>query len=103
MPNQLPAMVEERIVAFAIAHPGLGPRRIASELRRSKWGGIVVSHNGVWRVLRRHGLSTRAKRLALVAGYRPRTSRRASRSQSRTSTSSGRASWSASTASTSAT
>ena len=23
MPNQLPAMVEERIVAFAIAHPGL--------------------------------------------------------------------------------
>jgi len=70
MPNQLPAMVEERIVAFAIAHPGLGPRRVASELARPKWGGIVVSHNGVWRALRRHGLSTRAKRLSLVAGYR---------------------------------
>jgi transposase InsO family protein len=70
MPNQLPAMVEERILAFAIAHPGLGPRRIASELRREKWGGIVVSPNGVWRVLRRHGLNTRAKRLSLVAGYR---------------------------------
>jgi transposase InsO family protein len=70
MPNQLPAMVEERIVAFAIAHPGLGPRRVASELRREKWGGIVVSGNGVWRCLRRHGLSTRSKRLALVAGYR---------------------------------
>jgi transposase InsO family protein len=70
MPNQLPAMVEERIVAFAIAHPGLGPRRIASELGRAKWGGILVSHNGVWRVLRRHGLNTRAKRLSLVAGYR---------------------------------
>jgi transposase InsO family protein len=70
MPNQLPAMVEERIVAFAIAHPGYGPRRIASELCREKWGGIVVSHNGVWRVLRRHGLNTRAKRLSLVAGYR---------------------------------
>ena len=55
MPNQLPAMVEERIVAFAIAHPGLGPRQIASELRRQKWGGIVVSRNGVWRCLRRHG------------------------------------------------
>ena len=26
MPNRLPAMVEERIVAFAIAHPALGPR-----------------------------------------------------------------------------
>ena len=70
MPNQLPAMVEERIVAFAIAHPGLGPRRIASELGRAKWGGIVVSANGVWRCLRRHGLSTRARRLSLVAGYR---------------------------------
>jgi transposase InsO family protein len=70
MPNQLPAMVEERVVAFAIAHPGLGPRRIASELRREKWGGLVVSPNGVWRALRRHGLNTRAKRLSLVAGYR---------------------------------
>jgi transposase InsO family protein len=70
MPNQLPAMVEERIVAFAIAHPGLGPKRIAAELGREKWGGIVVSHNGVWRVLVRHGLNTRAKRLSLVAGYR---------------------------------
>src|SRR5947207_1647771 len=70
MPNQLPAVVEERIVAFSIAHPGLGPRRVAAELAREKWGGIVVSPNGVWRVLRRHGLNTRAKRLALVAGYR---------------------------------
>jgi transposase InsO family protein len=70
MPNQLPAMVEERIVAFAIAHPGLGPRRIASELRREKWGGIVVSGNGVWRCLRRHGLNTRGRRLSLIAGYR---------------------------------
>ena len=68
MPNALPAMVEGRIVAFAIAHPGLGPRRVASELRRPKWGGIVVSASGVWRCLRRHGLNTRANRLALVAG-----------------------------------
>ena len=70
MPNQLPAIIEERIVSFAIAHPGLGPRRIASELGREKWGGIIVSANGVWRCLRRHGLNTRAKRLSLVAGYR---------------------------------
>ncbi len=70
MPNQLPAMVEERILAFAIAHPGYGPRRIPSELGREKWGGIVVSHNGVWRVLCRHGLNTRGRRLSLVAGYR---------------------------------
>ena len=61
--------VEERIVAFALGHPGYGPRRIASELARERWGGIVVSHNGVWRCLRRHGLNTRQKRLSLLAGY----------------------------------
>jgi transposase len=33
MPNQVSPPVEERIVAFALGHPGLGPRRIASELR----------------------------------------------------------------------
>jgi len=70
MPQQLSPFVEERIVAFALGHPGYGPRRIASELRREKWGGIVVSHNGVWRCLKRHGLNTRLKRLSLVASYR---------------------------------
>jgi transposase InsO family protein len=69
MPNQLPKMVEERIVSFSLAHPGLGPRRVASELAREKWGGIIVSPNGVWKVLCRHGLNTRAKRLGLIAGY----------------------------------
>src|SRR5437867_7744511 len=69
MPNQLSVLVEERIVAFALGHPGLGPRRVAAELARPKWGGITISPNGVWRVLRRHGLNTRAKRLGLVAGY----------------------------------
>lgn len=69
MPNQLSPLVEERIVAFALGHPGLGPARIAAELRRERWGGLVVSHNGVWRCLRRHGLNTRRKRLSLVSGY----------------------------------
>ena len=70
MPNQLSPLVEQRIVAFSLAHPGFGPRRISSELGRERWGGIVVSANGVWRCLCRHGLNRRAKRLALVAGYR---------------------------------
>ncbi len=69
MPNQLPKMVEERIVSFSLAHPGLGPRRVSSELRREKWGGILVSPNGVWKVLCRHGLNTCARRLGLIAGY----------------------------------
>src|SRR5256712_9505623 len=70
MPNQLSPLVEQRIVAFSLGHPGLGPRRVAAELAQARWGGIVVSANGVWRCLRRHGLNTRAKRLSLIAGYR---------------------------------
>jgi transposase InsO family protein len=70
MPNQLSVLVEQRVVAFALGHPGHGPRRIASRLARPEWGGLIVSPNGVYKTLVRHGLNTRAKRLALVAGYR---------------------------------
>ena len=70
MPNQLSALVEQKIVAFALGHPGLGPRRIASRLARPEWGGLLVSPNGVYKTLVRHGLNTRVKRLALIAGHR---------------------------------
>jgi transposase InsO family protein len=70
MPNQIPQIIEERIVAFSLGHPGLGPRRIAAQLARPEWGALKVSPNGVWKVLRRHGISTRTKRLSLIAGYR---------------------------------
>jgi transposase InsO family protein len=69
MPNQTNPVIEARILAFAIAHPGLGPRRISASLAQARWGGIVISHTGVWRILRRHGLSRRVSRLSLVAGY----------------------------------
>jgi transposase InsO family protein len=69
MPNQTSPMIEQRILAFSLAYPGYGPARIAAELSRDKWGAISISPNGVWGVLRRHGRSTRARRLALVAGY----------------------------------
>src|SRR5687767_12519887 len=42
-PNQLSPLVEQRIVAFALGHPGLGPKRIAAELGKERWGGLVVS------------------------------------------------------------
>ena len=70
MPNEIGPHLEQRIVAFALGNPGLGPRRISAELAREKWGGIRVSEHGVWRVLRRVGLNTRSKRLALVARHR---------------------------------
>jgi transposase InsO family protein len=69
MPNAIPPMEEQRILALALAQPGWGPDRLSLELGREKWGGLKVSANGVWRVLKRHGLNTRAKRLSLVCGY----------------------------------
>jgi transposase len=68
MPNAISPLVEQRVVAFALGQPGFGPARISAELARPLWGGLRLSPNGVWRVLRRHGLSTRARRLGLVAG-----------------------------------
>jgi transposase InsO family protein len=69
MPNQTSQLTEQRVLAFSLGHPGLGPRRISATLAQERWGGIVISPNGIWRVLRRHGLSRRISRLSLVAGY----------------------------------
>jgi transposase InsO family protein len=69
MPNQIGPHLEFRIIAFSLGHPGFGARRISAELRRPKWGGIRVSEHGVWLVLRRFNLNTRAKRLALIARH----------------------------------
>jgi len=69
MPNTIPPHLEGKIIAFSLAHPGAGPQQIADQLRRAKWGGIVISTNGVHRVLRRHGINTRSKRLGLLAGH----------------------------------
>jgi transposase InsO family protein len=69
MPNAIPVLIEHRIIAFALGAPGSGPARIAAELAREKHGGLRVSANGVYRVLRRHGIHTRALRNGLLAGY----------------------------------
>lgn len=69
MANATSPLVEQRVVASALGHPGFGPARIAAELAQPRWGELRLSANGVWRVLRRHGLSTRPKRYGLVAGY----------------------------------
>lgn len=70
MPNEIGPHLEQRIVAFSLGHPAYGPRRIAAELAREKWGGIRISEHGIWRVLVRVGLNTQAKRLALIARHR---------------------------------
>jgi hypothetical protein len=70
MPNQLSPVVEQRIVAFVWAIPGSARGGSPRNLARPQWGGLLVSANGVYKTLCRHALNTRAKRLALVAGYR---------------------------------
>jgi len=70
MPNQIGPHVGQRIVAFALGHPGYGARRISAELAREKWGAIRISERGMLRVLCRVGLNTGAKRVALVARNR---------------------------------
>ena len=48
MANQTSPLVEQRVVAFALGHPGFGPARIAAELARPRWGGInAVAQWGV--------------------------------------------------------
>jgi hypothetical protein len=47
--NQIGPHLEQRIIAFSLAHPGYGPRRISAELAREKWGGLRISQHGVWR------------------------------------------------------
>jgi transposase InsO family protein len=76
MPNELGPHLEQKVIAFSLAFPGLGPRRISAELRREKWGGLAISEHGVWRVLRRYGLNTRTRRLSLVAGHAARYERK---------------------------
>ena len=75
MPNQIPQVIC-RILAFSIAHPGFGPDRISSELRRDRWGAIIVSPNGVWRVLCRPGSTAKPPGTRLSPGTPPPTSPR---------------------------
>jgi transposase len=48
MANQTSPLVEQRVVALALGHPGFGPARIAAELARPNWGGIQLSANATW-------------------------------------------------------
>jgi hypothetical protein len=34
-------------LAFSLAHPGCGRKRISAELAREKWGGLRISPNGI--------------------------------------------------------
>ena len=67
LPNATSPVVEQPVVAFALGYQGLGPVRIGAEIARPRRGGIRLSRSGVWRVLGRHGLNTRAERGASIS------------------------------------
>jgi Winged helix-turn helix len=46
MANATSVLVEQRVVAFALGHPGFGPARIAADLATERWGAIQLSTMG---------------------------------------------------------
>jgi transposase-like protein len=58
----------EAVVAFAVSHPALGPRKIAAALRARPFDPIAVSATSVENILREAGLGTRQARSALTGG-----------------------------------
>jgi len=43
MVNSAPVWLEQRVLAFALGHPGFGPKRIAAELGRPVRASAVVA------------------------------------------------------------
>lgn len=63
MPNQVSPVVEQAILDYISVWPTHGPRRIGQQLGQPEWGGLVISHWGVYKTLRRRGLHRRAARM----------------------------------------
>jgi transposase InsO family protein len=59
-PHQIPVVVEARVLALRLAHPGWGPDRILFQLgreaERGELAGRVPSRSGIYRALARHRL-----------------------------------------------
>ena len=62
--------LEQQIVAFSLAHPALGPQRVADELDLE---GVVVSASKVWRTMVKHRINTRGLRYQLLSAHRQST------------------------------
>ena len=63
-PKALSPALKDQIIAYAIEHPGEGPRTIQARLRLARFGSWRVSHGSVYNVLRDAGLSRVRARLA---------------------------------------
>jgi len=48
MPNSIPVLIEHRVIAYALGHPGEGPARISSELARRETPAHASAR--IWRI-----------------------------------------------------
>jgi transposase len=65
-PPTLSVEAERALLAVALAHPTWGPARIGAHLARPEHGGWNLAPATIYRFLRRVGLQTRYKRLAVL-------------------------------------
>jgi transposase InsO family protein len=63
-PAAVSPALRDQIVAYAVEHPTEGPRSIALQLRKQRFGAWTVSHSTVYNVLHCAGLNRRSMRLA---------------------------------------
>ena len=64
LPGSFPPETVEAILAEALARPTLGARQLVGYLAER---GVVASHTGVQKILRRHNLHTRSLRVRAMA------------------------------------
>jgi Helix-turn-helix domain len=75
MANATSPLVEQRVVAFALGHPGFGPARLRRRARPTQMGRHpAVTQRGLASA-GRHGLNTSAKRYGWSPGMPPHPSR----------------------------
>ncbi|MEU2611328.1 hypothetical protein ABZ570_07045 [Micromonospora sp. NPDC007271] len=78
-PRSTGSVFDDIVISQALANPELGVRKLAEAIRVASNGQCTVSHETVWRVLRRAGLHTvSARRSKLIgsAGVAERQTRR---------------------------
>jgi len=72
-PPTLSVEAERALLAVALAHPTRGPARIGAHLARPEHGGWNLAPATIYRFLRRVGLQTRYKRLAVLEVHSAQT------------------------------
>lgn len=68
--SKLTGKHENRIVELSLGNPDFGARRLVSMLKQEK---IRVSSSQIYTILKRHGMQTRAKRLAKLKNQAKKT------------------------------